>query len=165
MTARAPVEGLDLTPATAEDAAELLVLQRCCWVAEAIVNDTLGIPALHEDLDDVHAWTTSWDVWTVRRRGRLVAAVRAREADGAWEIGRLMVAPDLAGRGIGRRLLAHAESRAPEGATAFALVTGSRSTRNIDLYRRAGYRITSGSPGVGATVDLVKGRPASEPSP
>ena len=165
MTAPAPVEELDLTPATAADAAELLVLQRCCWVAEAIVNGTLDIPALHEGLDDVRAWTTSWDVWTVRRRGRLVAAVRAREADGAWEVGRLMVAPDLAGRGIGRWLLAHAESRAPDGTAAFALVTGSRSTRNIDLYERAGYRITSGSPGAGDVVHLTKDRQTREPSP
>lgn len=164
MTAPAPVEGLDLAPATADDAAELLVLQRCCWVAEAIVNDTLDIPALHEDLDDVRAWTAGWAVWTVRLRGRLVAAVRARQADGAWEVGRLMVAPDLAGRGIGRWLLAHAESRAPDGTTVFALVTGSRSTRNIDLYRRAGYRITSGSPGVGDVVHLTKDRPAPEPA-
>ena len=165
MTVPAPVEALVLAPATVDDAAELLVLQRCCWVAEAVVNGTLDIPALHEDLDDVRAWTAGWAVWTVRLRGRLVAAVRAREVDGRWEIGRLMVAPDLAGRGVGRWLLAHAESQAPPGTTAFALVTGSRSVRNIALYRRAGYRITSGSPGVGATVDLVKDGPGLDPSP
>ena len=33
-----PIEGAELRPAVQDDAAELLVLQRCCWVAEAIAN-------------------------------------------------------------------------------------------------------------------------------
>ncbi len=48
--------GRRLAAATEHDAAELLVLQRCCWVQEAVVNDTLEIPALHETLEDVRAW-------------------------------------------------------------------------------------------------------------
>lgn len=30
--------------ATDEDAAEILVLQRCCWVSEAISNNSMDIP-------------------------------------------------------------------------------------------------------------------------
>jgi NAD(P)H-dependent FMN reductase/GNAT superfamily N-acetyltransferase len=158
-TPGAPVEGLRLARATAADLAELLVLQRCCWVQEALLNATLDIPALHESLDDVRAWAESWRVWTVRSEGRLVAAVRARAAEGGvWEIGRLMVAPDLAGRGIGRWLLGYAESQAPAGTTAFALFTGARSTRNIALYERAGYRIDETAPPVPHAVHLVKDR-------
>jgi GNAT superfamily N-acetyltransferase len=155
----APVPGLSLAPATAEDAAELLVLQRCCWVQEALVNDSLGIPALHEDLADVRAWIASWSVWGVRRHGRLVGAVRARNASGVWEIGRLMVAPDLASQGLGRWLLAHAESQAPPDARAFGLVTGAGSVRNIDLYQRAGYRLDPSQPGDSGIVRLSKDRP------
>ncbi len=158
MTGDAPVPGLSLTPATADDAAELLVLQRCCWMQEAMANDTLDIPALHETLGDVREWIAGWQVWTVRSQGRLVAAVRARAVDQAWEIGRLMVAPDLAGQGIGRWLLGHAERHAPSQTTSFALVTGARSARNIDLYRRAGYRIDPGAPCVEDRVSLVKDR-------
>jgi hypothetical protein len=71
-----PVDGGELRRATADDAAELLVLQRCCWVDEAIANDTLDIPALHESLDDVLAWLADWPTWCVRVDGRLVGAVR-----------------------------------------------------------------------------------------
>ena len=163
LTTGAPIEGLSLTTARSDDLAELLVLQRCCWVQEALVNDTLDIPALNETLDDVRAWATSWRVWTVRLRGRLVAAVRARSTEGVWEIGRLMVAPDLAGKGIGRWLLAHAESQAPRGTTAFALFTGARSGRNIDLYERAGYRINSAPPATTDTVHLVKDHDPQSP--
>ncbi|MDQ7805319.1 GNAT family N-acetyltransferase [Amycolatopsis sp. A133] len=133
---------MQLTDARPEDGPELLVLQRCCWVQEAVLNDTLDIPALHETLDDVRDWIKTWSVWVLRQDHRLIGAVRARLDDDRWELGRLMVAPDFAGRGLGRRLLAHAEAHAPAEARRFALFTGARSARNIALYQRAGYRLT-----------------------
>ncbi|SFW45051.1 GNAT family N-acetyltransferase [Amycolatopsis australiensis] len=133
---------MELTEGRPEDCPELLVLQRCCWVQEAILNDTLDIPALHETLEEVRDWTKTWSVWVLRDGHRLVGAVRARLDGDRWELGRLMVAPDLAGRGLGRRLLEHAEAQAPAEARRFALFTGARSTRNITLYQRAGYRLT-----------------------
>jgi hypothetical protein len=65
--------------AEAGDAAELLVLQRCYWVSEAILNNTPEITALHEDLDTVRGWIVTHHVWIIRNGGRLVAAVRARQ--------------------------------------------------------------------------------------
>jgi tRNA (guanine37-N1)-methyltransferase len=140
-----PLDGATVAPAVDTDAAELLVLQRCCWVDEAIANETLDIPALHESLDDVRAWIDEWSTWCVRLEGRLVGAVRARQEGSAWDIGRLMVAPDLAGRGLGRWLLALAEAKAPSGVETIALFTGARSARNIAMYERAGFRRTGAS--------------------
>ncbi|MGU3291309.1 GNAT family N-acetyltransferase [Williamsia sp. M5A3_1d] len=128
-----------ISEATADDAPELLVLQRCCWVAEAIANDTLDIPPLHETLEDVVAWIGDWMTLTVRDGPRLIGSVRGRLAGDTWEIGRLMVAPDVAGQGLGRRLLEQAERLAPAEATTFELFTGARSTRNQRIYRDAGY--------------------------
>ena len=133
---------MELTEARPEDSPELLVLQRCCWVEEAVLNDTLDIPALHETLEDLRDWVKTWSVWVLRDGHRLVGAVRARPEGDSWELGRLMVAPDLAGRGLGRMLLAHAEAQAPAEARRFTLFTGARSARNIALYQRAGYRLT-----------------------
>ncbi|RZQ61984.1 GNAT family N-acetyltransferase [Amycolatopsis suaedae] len=152
-----------LAPATPADCAELLVLQRCCWVQEALQNDTLDVPALHESLDDVLEWTSTWSTWCVRQGHRLVAAVRARLDGAVWEVGRLMVAPDLAGRGLGRWLLAYAEAQAPPGVTGFALFTGARSPRNITMYQRAGYRLAESAevPGhIKGAVQLVKALPS-----
>lgn len=155
-----PVAGLVLAPAGASDVAELLVLQRCCWVEEAVANDTLRIPPLHETPADVAAWLTTWQAWVVRRHGRLVGAVRARAEGTVWEIGRLMVAPDLAGQGVGRWLLAYAERQAPPETTTCALFTGHRSRRNIGLYQRAGYTLTPApADQVPDTVYLTKPRP------
>ncbi len=151
-----PVAGARVAPVREDDFAELLVLQRCCWVQEAVANDTLDIPPLYETVEDVAAWAKEWQTWGVRRHGRLIGAVRARVSGSTWDIGRLMVAPDQAGQGLGRWLLAYAEDQAPEDVRAFALFTGARSDRNIAMYQRAGYQLTDGaSPG---TVRLVKVR-------
>ncbi|GAA4216747.1 GNAT family N-acetyltransferase [Actinocatenispora rupis] len=149
-----PWHGLTLRRATPDDADEILVLQRCCWVDEALANDTLDIAALHEDAGDVRDWLGTWSVWCLRDRARLVGAVRARRSGDTWQIGRLMVAPDQRGRGIGRALLTYAEAQAPAGLTRTAsLTTGSASTHNIRLYRSSGYETVATGAG---TVDLVK---------
>jgi len=137
-----PIAAAAVSGASAADAGELLVLQRCCWVEEAIANETLDIPALHESLDDVRSWLVSWTAWCVRLDGRLIGAVRAIHVEATWEIGRLMVAPDLAGNGLGGWLLRFAESHAPPGVDALALFTGAKSRRNIAMYERAGYRLS-----------------------
>jgi tRNA (guanine37-N1)-methyltransferase len=130
----------ELRAARPSDAGELLTLQRACWLQEQQANPGVEIPALLESLDDVTAWLATWTVVVLRRGGRLVAAVRARLEDETWEIGRLMVAPDLQGQGLGRRLLEHIEAAAPAAATTYSLFTGARSLDNLRMYKRAGYR-------------------------
>ncbi|MFI5776375.1 GNAT family N-acetyltransferase [Nocardia sp. NPDC051570] len=152
-----------VAPFRTEDLAELVVLQRCCWVEEALINDTLNIPALRETPDEVSDWAMTWTTLVVRREQRLVAAVRGRAEGADWQVGRLMVAPDLAGRGIGSALLGLIEGLAPPQVERFVLFTGARSERNIRLYQKAGYRI-SAVPGlfphghIDNAVHLVKPR-------
>jgi len=134
-----PVAGGSVAPVRADDLAELLVLQRASWVQEAIANNTLAVPPLHETFEDVASWASTWQVWVVRQYGRLIGAVRARAEGAVWDIGRLMVAPDHAGRGLGRWLLAYAEQQAPPEITTFSLSTGHHSVRNIAIYQHAGY--------------------------
>ena len=138
--AAGPLEEAELRTATLADAGELLTLQRACWLQEAIANESLDIPALHESLEDVRADLDRWLALVVRAEGRLVASVRARQAGTTWFVGRLMVAPDLQGHGLGRRLLEEIEAAAPEGTDSFALVTGVHSAGNQRMYRKAGYR-------------------------
>ncbi len=138
-------EAWAIVPAVPGDAAELHVLQLACWVTEALVNDDLGIPALHESLSDTAASLGQWRTWVVRSGGRLVGSVRGRLAPddptGVWEIGRLMVAPDLRRHGLGTLLLEHAMAAAPEAATSYLLVTGRHSEANLRRYRRAGFSV------------------------
>ncbi|MEO7235075.1 MAG: tRNA (guanosine(37)-N1)-methyltransferase TrmD [Lapillicoccus sp.] len=153
--------GLEPVVATRADAPEVLVLQRACWVDEGRLAGSFAIPPLTEGPDDVLASFESWTTWVVRAGGRLVASVRGRVAPqdpATWETGRLMVAPDLAGRGLGRALLAYAESAAPAEVQRLWLNTGAHSERNLRLYGKAGYRIEPGAGRFPGTVDLVKRR-------
>ncbi|WBB72069.1 GNAT family N-acetyltransferase [Micromonospora sp. WMMD1128] len=58
-------------------------------------------------------------------------------------VGRLSVAPDQQGRGIGGRLLAAIEAACADRVARFALFTGARSAENLGLYARRGYRVVA----------------------
>jgi tRNA (guanine37-N1)-methyltransferase len=154
-------DGTPIVRAVPADAPELLTLQRACWVQEALANPGVHIPALHESLDDVRRWLGEWDTYVVRRAGRLVAAVRGRldpSDTAAWDIGRIMVAPDLQGQGVGRALLDHVQEVAPAAATSYVLFTGAGSERNLRMYKKAGFRLRKDlTPPPGAVV-LTKPR-------
>ncbi|PWN01763.1 tRNA (guanosine(37)-N1)-methyltransferase TrmD [Nocardioides silvaticus] len=154
-------DGTPITKATPGDAGELLTLQRACWTQEAQVNPGVAIPALEESLDDVRAWLAEWDTYVVRRAGRMVGAVRGRldpEHPTAWDIGRVMVAPDLQGSGLGRALLEHIQAAAPAAATSYVLFTGAGSERNLRMYKKAGFRLRSDIPAPPGAVVLTKPR-------
>jgi tRNA (guanine37-N1)-methyltransferase len=135
---------LDVRPAVPADAGELYTLQRACWLQELEANPGVPIPALQESLDDVRRWLGEWTVMVAREPAstRLVGAVRGRvDSHGEWDIGRIMVAPDLQGRGLGRDLLTLVQELAPPEVTTYVLFTGAGSTRNIAMYKKAGFRL------------------------
>ncbi|WP_239456490.1 GNAT family N-acetyltransferase [Nocardioides solisilvae] len=145
-----------MVPARRGDAPEILTLQLACWAREAILNEDLSIPPLHEDLADVEESVGSWDTYVVRVAGRLVGSVRGRRDGETWEVGRLMVAPDQRGRGLGRLLLDHVEQVAPAGVRTARLFTGKHSADNLRMYRKAGYRVAEVLGGPSGPVVLTK---------
>lgn len=156
---------LVLRLATPSDAPELLVLTRACWLPE--VADTAHLwGGPQEGLDEHRAALSQWRTYIARSQGRLVASVRCRvdpQDASQWQIGRLMVAPDLEGRGIGRELLAFAEGQAPDSTRTIWLNTGRDRARNLRIYKKAGYRAQPGESRVHpATVDLIKRRPPEQ---
>ena len=145
-----------MRPAQPADAGEILTLQRACWLQEAQANEALWIPPLVESLADVTAALETWQTFVVTSHGRLVGSVRTRLVEDGWDIGRIMVAPDLQGRGLGRWLLEYAEAAAPEQATHFTLFTGAASATNLRMYRKAGYRQLAARPEEPGIVRLTK---------
>ena len=130
-------------------------------MTEGRAHGSFDIPPLVETLEDVVAALSQWQTWTVRAAGRLVGSVRGRRDPhdaSTWQVGRLMVAPDLQGRGLGRALLAHGEAAAPADVAAYWINTGRGSERNLRTYRRAGYRAVPGEGAYPGTVDLLKPR-------
>lgn len=150
------VEALQHATATPADAGEIVTLQTACW-AQMVARPELWWGAPAETVAEVREGLDAWTTHTYRAEGRLVASVRVRRAPddpATWQIGRLMVAPDLQGRGLGRALLAHAEAMAPADVTRFWL-NAAEVPRLMRFYRRRGYRIVGPGEGPG-TVDLVR---------
>ena len=129
-----PIELRALSPGAV---GELLTLQRAAYVSEAQLYDDVRLPALVQTPDELADELAQSSCLAALAGSRLVGAVRTRERDGVLHVGRLVVAPDLQGRGIGTRLLLAAE-RTTRLARA-TLFTGARSTANLRLYRRHGY--------------------------
>ena len=148
--------GALIAKATPADVGDLLTCTHACWLREGILNDTLTIPAQHETVESLTASLHEWDTYVLRHDGRFIGSVRGQRVDDTWHIGRLMVVPDLHGRGLGRALLEFIQEVAPSDATRFELFTGTGSEHNLKLYKKAGFR------GVvqpnGATVVFTKRR-------
>jgi ribosomal protein S18 acetylase RimI-like enzyme len=129
---------LKIARATPVDASSILPLQRLAYESEARLYDDWPLPALLETLEQL---TADIDVGTVLKAelsGELIGAVRGKGAGERCSVGRLIVRPDLQGRGVGRALMQQIEAEFADS-RCFELFTGSRSERNIRLYQSLGY--------------------------
>jgi GNAT superfamily N-acetyltransferase len=120
------------------DAGEVLTVQRAAFVSEAQIYGNPSTPPLVQTLEELEAELQDAGGYVALVGERIVGAIRTRESDGILLIGRIAIAPDLQGAGIGRRLLETAE--AASTCTEAELFTGSLSEANIRLYEECGYR-------------------------
>ncbi len=151
---------LEIRPATRGDAGELFTLTRACWLQEMWANPGAVVPALEESFEDAIQGLADWTTFVALAGGRIVGSVRGKlVGDGTvWDVGRVMVAPDLQGRGLGRLLLELIEEAAPSEATTYELWTGAHSVDNLRMYKKAGYRLGGPAPGPPGAVVLTKRR-------
>ncbi len=128
-----------LSPLSVADAGEVLTLQRAAYASEAQIYGDPSLPALVQALPELVAEISNGLGHKAVRGSRLVGAVRATVDGDTLHIGRLTVAPDLQGNGLGTALLAAAEADAGPEVTSAALFTGHLSSANLRLYQRHGY--------------------------
>lgn len=150
---------LSTRPLEVAHAGEVLTLQRAAYVPEARRYGDLDMPPLTQTLDELRAELARDDVMGlgVWDGGRLVGSVRVRVDTGVAHLGRLVVAPDRQGEGIGSSLLAAAERLLPPEVLEIRLFTGDRSESTITLYERFGYvRQYETSAGTYRLVHLTK---------
>ncbi|MGK5740067.1 GNAT family N-acetyltransferase [Micromonospora sp. URMC 103] len=121
------------------DVGEILTLQRAAYVTEAQLYGDTSLPPLTQTYEELAAELGSDLALKATMGHRIVGSVRARIKGSALHIGRLMVAPDLQGRGIGTRLLTAVEREATGKVDRYMLFTGHLSHANIRLYERHGY--------------------------
>lgn len=123
------------------DAGEILTVQRAAYVGEAQLYGDPFIAPLVESAEQVRKAVETAVVLVARQDGRLVGAVRGRMSGTTCLVGRLVVAPDVQGRGVGGSLLEALHGQMAS-ALVFDLFTGHLSAGNLRLYRRHGYRET-----------------------
>jgi ribosomal protein S18 acetylase RimI-like enzyme len=148
------VDALTLRRAAAEDAAAVRALTRAAYAK--------WVPLIGREPKPMQA-----DYERAVCEHRIDLAVLADELAGLIEtieqpdhllIENVAVAPAFQGRGLGRRLMAHAEQLARElGHAETRLYTNARFTENVALYRRLGYRLDREETGpLGAAVYMSK---------
>ncbi len=123
-----------------EDATEILALQKLAYLSEAELYGDISIPPLTQTLEELIDSFSRNLIFKAVDEGRIIGSVNGRISKGRCLIGRLMVHPDCQGRGIGTILMGAIEREFPH-VSAYRLFTGEKSSRNIHLYERLGYRI------------------------
>jgi GNAT superfamily N-acetyltransferase len=136
---RGGIAAVSIRLANADDSGEILTLQRAAYVTEAQIYHDPFLPPLTESLAELAAVVAVKAVLVATSTCRVVGAVRLTVERETGHIGRLVVAPDLQGRGIGTMLLRAAEQAAPPSVARFELFTGVASARNLAMYGRLGY--------------------------
>ncbi|WP_394278925.1 GNAT family N-acetyltransferase [Microbacterium sp.] len=151
---------IEIRPITLADAGEVLTLQRAAFVQEAQIYGSTDMPPLTQTLEELEAELVE-NLGRVAVDGhRIVGALRARLDGDLLLIGRIAIAPDQQGRGIGSQLLAAAEQAGKDaGAREAELFTGSLSEANLRLYEREGYTESERIPQDGGTEQVFLRKP------
>jgi GNAT superfamily N-acetyltransferase len=130
-----------IRPVSDEDAGELLTLRRAAFVTEAQQYGDPNIPPLTQTMEELRSDLAADGVVTLGawRGHRLVGSVRVLLEPGKATLGRLAVAPDQQGHGIGTQLLLAIPPYLPEGTDELWVFTGRDSVHNLALYEKHGY--------------------------
>lgn len=92
-------------------------------------------------------------VWVLEFDGGLVASLELFPEDGCLVVENVAVAEAFQGRGIGRRLMAFAETEARrQGLAKLRLYTNETMAENIAMYERFGYTVTRREPHLGTDI-------------
>lgn len=130
---------VELRPASQLDVGEILTVQRAAFVTEAQVYGDPSIPPLIQTFGDLERELRAGVALKAMLGHRLVGAIRGRTEGQTFHVGRLAVAPDMQGRGIGTRLLTELENVAALDVARFELSVGSLSLPHLRIFERSGY--------------------------
>lgn len=128
---------VDIMYAKIKDLPVILDLQKLAFQSEARRLENDDIPPLRQTLEEIVQEFEQGTILKAVADGCIVGSVRGYVESGTLFIGKLMVHPDLQGRGLGTQLLQAIEERCPHERC--ELYASSKSEDNIRLYERHGY--------------------------
>ena len=128
----------DLRRAVAADIPALIALQRAAYARN---RDILGVEPLPLKADYTEV-VSRYEVWLADGEHGLDGVLILEPRPDDLLIWSVATAPQVQGRGLGRKLLAAAETRAEAlGRRVMRLYTGEKLTANIAWYGRHGYAV------------------------
>jgi len=126
--------------ASAEDAPEILALQKLAYQSEAEIHSDFTIPPMAQSLEELKHDFERTTFFKAVMNEKIIGSVRAFTENGSCYISGLMVNPVYHHHGIGRKLMQHAE-RHSAGAKRFEVFTFHKSRQNIVFFQGLGFKI------------------------
>lgn len=130
---------MDIVKAESSDLLNILELQYEAYQSEAEIYGEM-IPPLKQTIGELEEEFKEGIILKAAVHGEIVGSVRAKIQDEVCLIGKLIVKPRYQNQGIGQRLMKAIEE-AHGHLKRIELFTGHKSTRNLALYHKLGYRI------------------------
>lgn len=121
------------------DLKDILDLQYLSYQSEAIIYNNYFIQPLTQTLEELEKEFEDQLILKALLNETIVGSVRAYEEEKSCKIGKLIVHPSYQGRGIGTKIMEEVE-RLFDHTERFELFTGHKSTRNLSLYNKLGYK-------------------------
>ncbi|MDD5772381.1 MAG: GNAT family N-acetyltransferase [bacterium] len=130
---------MKILKADIKDAEEILAIQKLAYQSEAELYNNYDIPPLTQTIDSVKEQFNTHIFLKAVNEDKIIGSVRACEEAGVCHVGRLAVHPDYQRQGIGSFLLKEIEKYFKPDY--FELFSGTKSSKNIHLYQKLGYKI------------------------
>ncbi len=131
---------MNIRSARKEELPIILTLQKIAYRQEAERYNDYSMPPLAQTLGQLEEEFNSKVILVAEINGIIVGSVRGEAKNCTCFIQRLFVSPDFQDQGIGTSLLMEVEKKFKDSIR-YELFTGSKSKKNIHLYRKSGYRI------------------------
>ena len=130
---------IKILDADSKDMEEILALQKAAYRSEAIIYDDYSISPLHQTIEEIQNEFKNQLFIKGIKENTVLGSVRGYEKNGTCFIGKLIVDPTYQNKGIGTKLLIEIENRFTH-AQRFELFTGHKSSKNLHLYDKLGYK-------------------------
>ncbi|MCP4673686.1 MAG: GNAT family N-acetyltransferase, partial [Desulfobacula sp.] len=130
---------MEIIEADIEDAQKILTLQKLAYKQEAEIYQDLNIPPLLQTLEEIKKEIEQQVFLKAIDGNKIIGSVRAYSDNYSCFIGRLIVHLERQGQGIGTKLMHNIEA-CFSNIQRCELFTGTKSTKNIKLYKRLGYK-------------------------
>jgi len=130
---------MKITKAAFEDLPKILDLQKLAYLSEAKLINNYSIQPLTQTLKELeNEFEKGTILKLINEKNEIIGSVRAYEENDRVYVGKLMVHPDYQNKGFGTRLLKTIETFFQN--KTFELFTSSKSEKNIQLYKKVGYK-------------------------